>query len=185
MSLLSIIQVLPLIVVLIAVGIGISMLRKRLLRKKGEPRSKNLQRRSKEMSTRKRPISVTVIAWFEIVGSSISLFDMLSYAMPEPRQLLEALGRSVSITVLSGIVDGVISLVSGIDMLKGLNWGRLLCLCYPPISIVLTLLLYGFHRSKLFIAGLVLYIVVFVFLTRPAASTFFAGESSEKHDVEE
>ncbi len=147
--------------------------------------SKISRRGVKEMTTRKRPISVTVIAWFEIVTSGDILFKTLYYAKPEFRQLLEASGRSVVITVLWGIVGGVICLVSGIAMLKGLNWGRLLCLCYPPISIVLTLLLYGFHRSKSFIGGVVLYIVALVFLTRPAASTFFAGGSSEKQDVEE
>ena len=136
----------------------------------------DLQKRSeREMRARKRPTSVTVIAWFEIVTSGNILFKVIYYAKPEFRQLLEASGRSVATNVLWGIVGGVIGLVSGIAMLKGLNWGRLLCLCYPPVSIALTLLLYGFHRSKFFIVGVMIYIAELVFLTRPAASTFFAG----------
>ncbi len=137
-----------------------------------------------KVSTRKRPISVTVIAWFEILTSGDMLFKMLYYAKSEFRQLVEASGRSVTISVLWGIVGGVITLVSGIAMLKGLNWGRWLCLCYGAISIVLTLLLYGFYAPKFLIGGIAIYIVQLVFLTRPAVSTFFTCGSSEKQDVE-
>ena len=85
------------------------------------------------MSKKKRPTSVTVIAWIGIVLGGSSLFNLLSYALPESRQLLEASGRSVVMAVLLGAVDGVIFLVSGIAVLKGLNWGRLLYLFYRPI----------------------------------------------------
>ena len=102
------------------------------------------------MNTRKRPISVIVIAWSEIVIGGIILFNMLYHAKPEFRQLMEVSGKSLTISVLWAIVSGAIVLVSGIALLKSRNWDRLLHLCYPSISFVLTSLLYGFHYSTLF-----------------------------------
>ena len=112
--------------------------------------SKIYRKGVKEMSARKRPTSLTIIAWSQIVISGIVLFNILNFAKPEFRQLMEASGRSAAISVLWGTIGGVIVLISGIAMLKGLNWGRFLCLCYPPISIVFTSLLYGFHYWTLF-----------------------------------
>lgn len=135
------------------------------------------------MDTKKRPTSVTVIAWIIIVTNGLSFVTMLTYTMPEVQRALEAAGMSVAIATLWTAVGGAIGVVSGIAILKGLNWGRLLYLCFAPISIVLGWLLYGFRPTH--VLTVIFYIVVLVFLTRPAASTFFARENSEELKLEE
>ena len=103
------------------------------------------------MSARKRPTSVTIIALSEILITGIILFNILIHMKPGFRQLMEISGGSLAISVLWGIVVGVIALVSGIAMLKGSNWERLLYhLCYPSLSFVLVSLLYRFHYSTFF-----------------------------------
>lgn len=125
----------------------------------------------------KRPTSVTVIAWIIIVAGGLSFVSILAYTISEVQWALEAADISVAIDILWRIVSGVIGVVSGIAILKGLNWGRLLYLCFVPISIVIGWILYGFRPTD--ILTVIIYIVVLVFLTSPAASAFFASGVSE------
>ena len=129
------------------------------------------------MDNKKRPTRVTVIAWLVIVAGGYMLVVMpLIYTIPEVQQSLEEGGRSVAISVLLAVVAGAIAMVSGIAMLKGLNWGRLLYLGFVPIGFVLSLVLYG-PRPRLIIPAIG-YIVILAFLTSPDASTFFGSRAS-------
>lgn len=135
------------------------------------------------METKKRPTSVAVIAWIIIVVHGLSLvITPLGYTMPVVRQALEAVGVSVAIAVLWAIVSGAIGLVSGIAILKGINWGRWLFLCFYPLSLVISWWLYGFRLT--YIISIIFYIIVLVLLTAPAASTFFARGSSMESKLE-
>jgi hypothetical protein len=114
----------------------------------------------------KRPTSVTVIAWVNIVSGISSI---VSYAFI-PGQI--TLGR---LQIVLSIISGVIYYVVGIAMLKGLNWGRLLYLVLVPFVSVLYMILFKFHPAQVF--GLVVYIIILVFLTRPKVSSFFKSDT--------
>ncbi len=142
----------------------------------------------------KRPASVTIIAWIFIVASGLNLVNLSRvltqrkalqfeiadkvpfWAIP-PYADFKVVGKSEVIVALWSVVAGAIGLISGIAILKGLNWGRLLYLFSMPISIVLTWL-HGFHTIDTL--KVIFYVIFLVFLTRPAASLFFARRNSEE-----
>ncbi len=118
---------------------------------------------SMRLGNGKRPTSVTVIAWIIIVSGGLSFWFLL---------------RPIAVlNVLWGLIHGTIALTSGIAMLRGLNWGRLLYLLYVPVAIILRLLLYGFF--PMLIVNVIWYAAFLILLTRPAASAFFAQQHEE------
>ena len=136
----------------------------------------------------KRPRSVTIIAWILIVRACMGLPSLVIFS----RRRLS--GDSVIFISATAII-----IVSGIAILKGLNWGRLLYLFYIPIVTVWGLIVFAFRFSDSFseittdftvklnliklIPETIFYIVALVYLTRPAASAFFARRKLEgKHD---
>lgn len=119
-----------------------------------------------KMSTKKRPISVTIIAWFVIISSILGFVIGLG--------VVKGLIR-ITIAALAGFLGMII----GAGMFKGFNWARLLYLWLQAIFLIFSLLikysgLYG-EFGPWDILKVVIYIVCFVFLTRPAASLFFTG----------
>ena len=103
--------------------------------------------------------------------------------MPEYERILGEKGISLATAVIWRIVSGIIIIVSGIALLKGLNWGRLLYLSFTPIAAVLSWLLYGFRPTA--IIGIIFYLIVLFFLTQPPASTFFRSGASEESNSKE
>jgi hypothetical protein len=136
------------------------------------------QPRPPTMSAEKRrPISVTIIAWFLIIGGGLTLIKMpLMSSNPDVQKVLEAMtpGLSMAMAVAMGMVDAVIKMAAGIAILKAKNWGRMLYLGYIPIISAITWIHYGFY--PLYIIGILFYLVILFFLTRPAASSFFRGK---------
>jgi hypothetical protein len=118
---------------------------------------------SMTMENGRRPVSVTVIGWI------IILFGVLSFWF--------LLRPTIVLNLLWGVIHGTIALASGIAMLRGLNWGRLLYLLYVPVAIILRLLLYGFFPLQ--IVTVIWYVAFLILLTRPAASAFFAQQHEE------
>ena len=133
------------------------------------------------MGNIKRPKSVTLIAWILIIVCSYYLINAVSES---------GYWRSFAVVrfliLLWLVASGFLGVVSGIAILKGLNWGRLLCLFYIPISIIAFVLLqagFGFLNVSfhlLNIVGIAFYIIVLIFLTRPASLAFFAHGNSEE-----
>ena len=134
------------------------------------------------MNEKKRPTSVTVIAWIIIITGVVNLGILLILRVG---RVYEVAGRSVdmcmyglSTSYMGGlpsaytiplmiwtVVVAGISVVCGIALLKGLNWGRLLYLGFVPISSVICWILhqilfgFGFH----FWAGIIPLIFNIVF----------------------
>jgi len=132
------------------------------------------------MDRKKRPTSVAVIGWILILLGGLSVMMSLLTIMSGFQPL-----KPGGMTILGfwSLVGAAIIVVSGIAILKGLNWGRLLYLVFMPVSIVLQGLLLGFTPAHIF--GLILYIVILVFLVSPAASTFFTSRNSGEPRVDE
>jgi hypothetical protein len=132
------------------------------------------------VGNRKRPTSVTIIACFLIIISVLGLLAALFIA-PSPRfrqyvlergwTTIQAYQRDLAVRMLLVVFSYSTYLCSGIAMLKGLNWGRMLYLCYQPINRILAFLIRGLYYGD--ILSITLYIIFLVLLTRPAASAFF------------
>ena len=129
------------------------------------------------MRKRKRPRSVTVIAWIIIVLHGLALFGLLVVlAMPPATRLQAAVGGEPEAAAYArGLLGGGIGVISGIAMLLGLNWGRLLYLWFVPISLVVTLALSGSKLHSSFPLTVILYIVVLHYLRRADVRAFFQG----------
>lgn len=126
---------------------------------------------------KQRPTSITVIGWLLTIGNGLGIVCYpLVFAMPEVQQAAVDAGQPISgIAMLVTFLAGVLGVISGIALLKGLNWGRFLYFIYVPILIVISIVLNGFH-SSVFIT-LIAYLAFFWFLTRPDATMYFRGSS--------
>ncbi len=121
---------------------------------------------------KKRPTSVTVIAWILIVTGGLSLITttlMMNNPMVE-----ELMGQSlIPIPVQYAMMyfGLLVTLTSGIAMLKGKNWARLLYVIWTAVAFLITA---GTSPMKTaLIPGLVLYLVVVFFLFRPKPNQYF------------
>jgi len=123
---------------------------------------------------KKRPTSITVIAWILIVMGGISLItSTISLNNPTAKELM---GRSlipIPVQYVMMYVGLFITLVSAIAMLKGKNWARFLYVIWGIIGFIV-----GITTSPMktaMIPGMVIFIVVVIFLFRPKANEYFAG----------
>lgn len=122
-----------------------------------------------------RPKSVSIISWIIIVLGFSTLYSAMRmpeiFSKPEYQKLAEITGWSLGFSILITSIVGILSLISGIAMLKGLNWGRLLYLWGYGITVLFNIITRGF--SLLALPGIIIFTVFLIFLTRPAASEFF------------
>lgn len=114
-----------------------------------------------------RPVSVTLIGWLIILSSIVGM-------------LLATIFIERSVLVILSCILGIIA---GVGILKGLNWARLLYFWLQAVFLILSLVikysgLYG-EFGPWDILKVIIYIVCFVFLTRPTASLFFTGKKRD------
>lgn len=114
---------------------------------------------------RMRPKSVTIISWYLIIVGVLCVYGMNSVQF---RIDYATRGILVAIEQLSRVF---LSLIPGIAMLKGFNWGRIIYLWGTGIFIFSGIIFNGF--SPLVLPGIVIYLILFIFLTRPMVSEFF------------
>ncbi len=101
------------------------------------------------MSPTKRPTGVSLIAWSLVVTGALKLMlAPFAFAVPKVQKALEIYGMALNTAVLWQIVLGAILVISGVAILKGLSWGRLLYLGSGAISTVSVWLLYGSHSRE-------------------------------------
>ena len=123
---------------------------------------------------KKRPTSITVIAWILIVMCGISLItSTISLNNPMAKELMSRSPISIPIQYAMMYVGLLIILISGIAMLKGQNWARLLYVIWSIIGFVI-----GIATSPMkaaMIPGFVVFLIIAFFLFRPKANEYFAG----------
>ncbi|MFH0791334.1 MAG: hypothetical protein V2A64_06865 [Candidatus Omnitrophota bacterium] len=126
-----------------------------------------------------RPKSVSVISWIIIILGCSALYNVARmpaiFKMAEYQKLAEITGESLWISMLITSVIGVLLLVSGIAMLKGFNWGRLLYLWGYGISVLFNIITRG--PSLIVLPSIVIYVIFLIFLTRPTAAEFFKSSA--------
>lgn len=124
---------------------------------------------------RKRPLSVSIIAWILLIAGILSLItSLLTINNPNVKEMMEnnPLPMSVQYTL---IYAGMVILIAcGIGMLKGKSWARILYVVWGVLNVGLNLATAP-AWSKMMIPGVVFLIIVIFFLFRPKANAYFAG----------
>jgi len=125
----------------------------------------------------KRPISISIIAWYMIVSCAISLVTTLvSYNNSQVQEIMARSPVPVSVQMAIGVGVAAINLICGVFMLKGANWSRLTFVTISVISFA-----YSFYASPIkliLIPALLILALIIFFLFRPEANAFFTGRSS-------
>lgn len=128
-------------------------------------------------ATSGRPVSVTVIAWFFIVTSGLSLVtSFFTMDNPQVRELMAKSPIPIPLQFALMYLGLAISLVSGFALLNGRDWGRKLYVGWSCVGFMI-----GFATSPMkgaLIPGLVFFIVVVFLLFRPRANAFFTGHGA-------
>lgn len=123
----------------------------------------------------KRPISVSIIAWFLIVTSLISLVSSyVSMDNPMVRELMSKSLLPLSVQYAMMFVGLAVTVATGAAMLKGLGWGRLVYFAWSVLGLVV-----GLVTSPMKIAlvpGAILLAVFAFFLYRPKVNAYFSGQ---------
>jgi hypothetical protein len=133
-----------------------------------------------------RPTSVTVIAWILIVVGCLALITTtfsLSLSNPQVRDLMARSPIPIPVQYVISYAGLAVMIASGVGMLKGQNWARLLYVIWTAVSILLGLATAPVR--VMLIPGVILYGVIVFFLFRPKANQYFteseAPPAAESH----
>ena len=118
------------------------------------------------------PKSVTVISWFSIIsgiGILVSLF--FSFINPMIKDTLSKNLIPISVQYLISCAGVGITMVSGIMMLKGKNWARLLYVSWYIFSVGMSFLIAP--NKVMLLPSAVVAVVISFFLFRPNVNEYF------------
>ncbi|MDD8018102.1 MAG: hypothetical protein PHP42_06990 [Bacteroidota bacterium] len=131
------------------------------------------------MNTKNRPITVTIISWFLIITSGITLLYLpFSVNNPISAKIFESYGVSKVTVVLYSIAGIAINLTSGIAMLKRKGWGAKLYFYITPVVLLASAMLYNFKMLGMQVWGVAVYVTFLILLTRRAATEYFSDDVS-------
>ena len=121
-----------------------------------------------------RPLSLTIVGIWLIVGGAISVFDLASVSNPVVQSTWVILGISPFLYVTTTLLTGTANLIAGVGILRGKRWGRTLYLVFGLAGNVMSVVVY---RSGLpmVVFGLLFYGAFAFLLTREPARAYFAG----------
>lgn len=124
---------------------------------------------------RKRPTGVTIVSWILIVLSALNLLVMfVAAASPNYDAALAKNHWPVAFQKVIGFVGLVVTLLSGVFMLKGAGWARWLYIGWSGVGGLLMFWNIGF--TPLVIPGLVKYAVFTAVLLQKKSSDFFSRQ---------
>jgi hypothetical protein len=122
----------------------------------------------------KRPLSLTIIAWFLIIFSLLGLYGVATMGSnPQAMKMIEQMHMSLRVQQIWGVAGAIVNLICAYGILKGQPWSRVLYVVWGLIGVVV-----GFVISpmKIFVViSLVVLVVVGFFLFREAADDWFSA----------
>lgn len=120
-----------------------------------------------------RPKSITVISWFLIITSGISIITtILMYDNPEVLKMMELSVMPITVQYIMIAVGTIIAISCSVLMLKAENIGRITYVGWTVMSQLI-----GFFTSPakaMMIPGSVLFVIITFFLFRPKANEYFS-----------
>ena len=115
----------------------------------------------------KRPISITVIAWFLIAGGILLIYSATRLNTPTAKSPI-----LVSVSYAMIYLSILVSVASGIGMLKKQNWARFLYVIWGAIGLLVPL--FTTPMKMELIPSLLFYAIIVFFLFRPVANRYFS-----------
>ncbi|HMD86976.1 MAG TPA: hypothetical protein VKO18_19985 [Terriglobia bacterium] len=131
-----------------------------------------------------RPTSVTVISWILIVMGGIWLIEStIMLNNPLAKDLMASSPIPVPLQFATWYVGVVVMIASGLAMLKGQNWARLLCVIGGAVGGLIGLA--TSPTKVVMIPSFLFYVVIVFFLFRPKVQEYFgksvATGATESH----
>lgn len=121
---------------------------------------------------KKRPLSVTIIGWFLIVTSLLSLLSSIfTINSPAAQELMAKTPLPLLVQHILLYLGLFLSILAAVFMLRGANWARLLYIIWTGAQLLLIL---ATSPVKLMILpAVVIYALFTVLLFRPSATAYF------------
>jgi len=122
----------------------------------------------------KRPLSLTIIAWFLIIFSLLGLYGVATMGSnPVAMKMIEQMHSSLRFQQAWGVLGALINIVCAYGILKGLPWSRVLYVLWGVISVAV-----GFYMSPMkvvVLVTLVILVVIAFFLFTEKANDWFSA----------
>jgi len=120
----------------------------------------------------KRPLSLTIIAWWLVIGALFSLYSLFAVqSNAVAMKMIADRGLPMIVYQAIGVVGIVVALASAYGILKGLAWSRVLYVAWGIVGVILSFL--TSPAMSFVIVGIVVLAIIAFFLFRPAANRWF------------
>ena len=128
----------------------------------------------------KRPLSLTIIAWFLVVTALFGLYGAATMGSnPLVTKMIEQTGIPLAVEQVWSVVGCVVSLAVAYGIFKGQPWSRVLYVAWGILGIVV-----GYFISPMplvLMLSVVFLIVISAFLFRDRANEWFAARGFALH----
>jgi hypothetical protein len=122
----------------------------------------------------KRPLSLTIIAWFLIIISLLGLYGVITMGSnPVAMKMLDQMHVSLMFQQVWGVISCIVNLVCAYGILKGFPWSRVLYVCWSLIGLVV-----GFYTSPMkvvLVVSVIFLVVIAAFLFSLRGNEWFAA----------
>lgn len=128
----------------------------------------------------KRPLSLTIIAWFLVVTALFGLYGAATMGSnPLVMKMIEQAGVPLIVEQVWGAIGAVVTLAVAYGIFKGQPWSRVLYVAWGILGIVV-----GYFISPMplvLMLSVVFLIVISAFLFRDRANEWFAARGFALH----
>jgi hypothetical protein len=127
---------------------------------------------------KKRPFALTIIGWILIVMGIFSMFA--TSANLKNVKIIEYMSQSplpMSIQYAILALGVMVMTISGLGILKGKHWARLLYVGWGLFSFLMSLAIGTMQTSM--IPGLIIFLIIAYFLFRPDANVYFSAADNK------
>ena len=126
---------------------------------------------------KRRPTSITIIAWLLITSGAISVVPtVVAMNNSAPVELMPQNHLPVPILHVMSFAQIAVVTISGIAMLNGRNWSRFLYVIWSIFEFIVVIA--TSPMKMMMVPGLVFFILIAFFLFRPAATEYFLSEET-------
>lgn len=124
---------------------------------------------------KKRPISITIIAWWMIAGSAFGLFTLphsFNYLLPRLATSSKLIMGIESIIIV-GSIFAFINLIFGIFILRRAHWARISYAVFALVGLIFNVMVNAVHHPLNLVFFIVSNGVIIYLLFAPPASSYF------------
>lgn len=130
---------------------------------------------------KKRPISITIIAWFLIISSLLTaVLTIFTLHNPTVKELMSHSALSIPTQITIMYISLAISFICGVGMLKQQNWARYLYVIFSIIGFSINLITSA--EKMAIVPGIIILIIIIIFLFLPKANDYFSGRYVAKNN---